>query len=140
MTLTVPVALVLSLAFGPGLSAERNQSNAASAATDDITKDRVDERVRITTSDRRQIVGWIDRIDEHTLRLTRTRGPAVTMSRNAIARIERPNGKPSRGRSACFGYLIGAALGPFGSVAGAVVGALLPHQRWMTVPLSSVAP
>jgi hypothetical protein len=172
MTRLVPVALALSLCFGSALSAQQ----------------RFEERVRITAPAivKSPVEGWIDRIDAHTLTLTRKQGPAVTLPLGAIVRIERPNGKRwSRLGAAVLGLAAGAvggnrwgalsagncvprppviATGPYGGdifhgldcaiggsisivmgtvgggVAGALVGGLLPNQRWTTVPLSSVTP
>ena len=117
---------------------------------------------------RHRIVGRIDRIDGQTFTVARSYGPAVTVPRAGVARLERPNGMPSRKRFAKMGLLIGALgggvvgyvvggqqdscigcappslvsimFGILGGGAGALVGALVPPaQRWRTVPLSSLA-
>lgn len=139
MTRTVPLALALSLVFGPALSAQQashasirasieleaarlaSSLAAADAARDQSavsveagksTKERLNERVRITSSDRRErIVGWIDRIDEQTLTIIPQKGAAVTMPLNTIARIERTNGKRSRFGAAVLGLIVGAVGG-----------------------------
>lgn len=124
----VLVTLVLSLSFGSALSAQQLSQGALRASIDreaarmsssvavqipekQIDKSRADERVRITLPARRSIVGWVERIDGRTLTLTPQRGPAVTVPLDEIARIERPNGKRSRGKSAFAGLLIGTAGG-----------------------------
>lgn len=101
---SVAAGVVLTFAFAIGVSA---QGPAPTPIRDSI------DRVRITLKqwDAAKVVGVIDRVDAQALTLIPDGRPLMTVPLTAIAQVERPDGKASRGRRAFFGTLIGMVGG-----------------------------
>jgi hypothetical protein len=82
-----------------------------SSDADTVTVTGLGDQVVTVSRPQRSFVGAITETSEQTVTVARDRGPAVTIPRAAIARLERRDGRRSRGRSAALGFLIGAGGG-----------------------------
>jgi hypothetical protein len=140
---------------------------APAGAQDPLAQLRPGVRVRITAVgiQPRRLVGEVASIDGDSLRIIRTPGATPTvLPRTALIGVERSQGKHrSAGRGAWMGAAAGVGVGVlcafacpapegsgtnmapasgliFGTLGGAVVGALVPRERWRQLPLFDDAP